>query len=58
MEYKEIINLLGGIVDPEKLPKYTTIKWIEFYNESNGKYNPNKDARFKTPELTNKHILS
>ena len=30
MEYKKIKNLLGGLVDPEKLPKYTTIKWIKF----------------------------
>ena len=36
-----------------KLPKYTTVKWIEVYDESDGTYNPNKDFRFKTPELRN-----
>ena len=53
MEYKKITNLLGGLVDPEKLPRYTTIKWVEIYDESDGTYNPNKDVRFKTTELTN-----
>ena len=50
MEYKKIISLLGGATDSTKLPKYTTVKWIEFYDESDGKYNPNKNIRFKTPE--------
>ena len=55
MEYKKIINLLGGTVDIKKLPKYTTVKWIDVFDESDGTYNPNKDVRFKTPEL--RHYL-
>ena len=53
MENKKIINLLGGTIDIAKLPKYTTVRWIEIYDESDGTYNPNKDVRFKTPELRN-----
>ena len=51
MEYQRIINLLDETVDITKLPKYTTVKLIEIYDESDGTYNPNKDVRFKTPEL-------
>ena len=31
--------------------KFTTIKWIEIFDQSNGSYNPNKDIRFKTPQI-------
>ena len=51
MEYQKFMNLLGGMIDTTKLPKYTTVKWIEVYDESDGTYNPNKDVIFKTPEL-------
>ena len=51
MEYKKIINLLGKTIDSTKLPKDTTRKWIEIYDQSNGTYNQNKDIRFKTPQL-------
>ena len=40
MEYKKIIDLLGGTVDITNLPKYTTVKWIEVYGESVGTCNP------------------
>ena len=53
MEYKKVIDLLGGTVDITNLPKYTTVKWIEVYGESVGTYNPNKNFRFKAPELRN-----
>ena len=46
-----MINLLGKTIDFTKLPKYTTRKWIEIYDQSNGTYNPHKDIRFKAPQL-------
>ena len=51
MEYQKIINFLGKTIDSTKLPKYTTRKWIEIYDQSNGTHNVNKDIRFKTPQL-------
>ena len=48
MEYQKIINLLGKTIYSTKLPKYTTRKWIEICDQSNGTYNPHKDVRFKT----------
>ena len=49
MGYKKITNLLGKL-DKDEIPKFTTIKWIEIFDQSNGTYNnPNKDFRFKTP---------
>ena len=46
------------IIPPEKrqkklnnIPKFTAIKWIEIFDRSNGTYNPNKDIRFKTPQM-------
>ena len=51
MEYQKIIKLLGKTIDPTKLPKYTTRKWIETFDQSNKIYNKNKDIRFKTPQL-------
>ena len=51
MEYQKIINRLGKTIDSTKLPKYTTRKWIEIYDQSNGTYNPHKNIRFKTSQL-------
>ena len=51
MEYQKIINLLGKTIDTTKLPKYTTRKWIEIYDQSNGSYDLNKDIEFKAPQL-------
>ena len=51
MEYQKIIKLLGKTIDPTKLPKYTTRKWIETFDQSNKIYNQNKDIRFKIPQL-------
>ena len=47
MGYNKITNLLGK-VDEDNIPKFTTIKWIEIFDQSNGTYNPNKNIRFKT----------
>ena len=50
MGYDEITNLLGKL-DEDDIPKFTTIKWIEIFDQSNGTYNPNKDVIFKTPQI-------
>ena len=34
-----------------KITKFTTIKWIEIFGQSNGTYNPDKDMRFKTTQM-------
>ena len=52
MGYNKIINLLRTPTEDE-IPKFTTIKWIEIFNQSNGIYNKNKDIRFKTSQLRN-----
>ena len=49
MQNKKIKNLLGKTT-PE-VPRFTTKKWIEIFDQSNGSYNPNKDIRFKTSQL-------
>ena len=50
MGYNIITNLLGKF-DKDEIPKFTSIKWIEIFDQSNGTYNPNKDIRFKTPQI-------
>ena len=52
MEYNKITNLLGK-VNKDEIPKFTTIKWIEIFDQSNGTYNKIKDIRFKTNQLRN-----
>ena len=44
-------NKILGKLDKDDIPKFTTINWIEIFDQSNGTYNPNKDIRFKTPQL-------
>ena len=50
MGYNKITNILGKL-DKDEIPKFATIKWIEIFDQSNGTYNPNKDIRFKTPQI-------
>ena len=50
--YNKITNLLGKLTKDE-IPKFTTVKWIEIFDQSNGTYNKNKDIRFKTNQLRN-----
>ena len=50
MGYNKIANHLVKL-DKVKIPKFTTVKWIEIFDQSNGTYNPNKDIRFKTPQI-------
>ena len=52
MGYNKITNLLGKL-DKDEIPKFTTIKWIEIFDQSNGTCNKNKDIRFKTNQLRN-----
>ena len=42
-----------GITNLEEFPKFSTKKWVEIFYYSNGTYSPNKDIRFKTPQLRN-----
>ena len=37
MGYSKITNLLGKL-DKDDIPKFTTIKWIEIFDQSNGAY--------------------
>ena len=50
MGYNKITNLLGKL-DKDEIPKFTTVKWIEIFDQSNGTYNLNKDIRFKTAQI-------
>ena len=52
MGYNKITNLLGKLTKDE-IPKFTTIKWIEIFDQSNGTYDKNSDIRFKTKQLRN-----
>ena len=52
MGYNKITNLLCKRTQDE-IPKFTTIKWIEIFDQSNATYNKNKDIRFKTNQLRN-----
>ena len=52
MGYNKITNLLGKPAEDE-IPKFTTIKWIEIFDQSNITCNKNKDIRFKTNQLRN-----
>ena len=51
MEYQKIINPLRKTTDSPKLPKFTTKKWTEIFDQSNGSHNKNKDIRVKIPQL-------
>ena len=50
MGCNKITNLLGKL-DKDDIPKFTSIEWIEIFDQSNENYNPNKDTRFKTPQI-------
>ena len=50
MGYNKITNLLGKL-GKDEIPKFTTTKWIEIFDQSDGTYNKNKDIRFKMNQL-------
>ena len=52
MGYNKITNILGNL-NKYEIPEFTTIKWIEIFDQSNGTYNRNKDIRFQTNQLRN-----
>ena len=52
MGYNKIENLLGKLTKDE-IPKFTTVKLIEIFDQSNGTYNKNKEIRFKISQLRN-----
>ena len=49
MEYQKITNLLGNI--PDKVPRFSTKKWIDVHDQSEETYNTNKQIRFKISML-------
>ena len=51
MEFQEIVNFLDKTSDDKDLPKFVTKKWIEVYDKSEKKYNPNKEIRIKISML-------
>ena len=51
MELQRIINLLDTTSDDKDLSRFATKKWIEVYDQSEKKYNVNREIRIKTPVL-------
>ena len=49
MEYQKITNLLDD--SPNKISKFRTRNWVEINDQSRGKYNDEKEIRFKTTML-------
>ena len=52
MRYNKTTNRLGKL-DKDGIPKFTSIKWIDIFDQSNGTYNKNKDIRFNANQLRN-----
>ena len=50
MEYQKITKLLGNIHD--KVPRFSTKKWIKAHDQSRGAYSTNKQIRLKISMLT------
>ena len=48
MEFQKITNFLDINSDNKDLPTFVTKKWIEVYDQSQGKYDINKKIRIKT----------
>ena len=42
MEFQKITNFLDTTSDNKDLPRFITKKWIEVYDQSEKRYNPNK----------------
>ena len=51
MEFQKITNFLDITSDNKDLSNFVTKKWIEFYDQSEGNYNVNKEIRIKTSML-------
>ena len=51
MEFQKIVNFIDRTSDNKDLPKFVTKKWIEFYDQSQGNYDVDKEIRIKTSML-------
>ena len=51
MEFQKIPNFLDTTSDDKDLPKFVTKKLVEFYDQSGGNCNVNKEIRIKTSVL-------
>ena len=51
MEFQKITIFLDITFHDKDLPKFLTKKWIEVYDQSEKKYNPNKEIIIKTSML-------
>ena len=51
MEFQKITNFLDTTSDDKDLPRFVTKKWIEVYDQSEKKCNPNKEIRIKKSML-------
>ena len=45
MEFQKIANFLNTTSDDKDLPRFVTKKWIEVYDQSEGNYNVNINAK-------------
>ena len=48
MEFQKIVNFRDTTSNDNDLPRFVAKKWIEVYDESEGKCNVNKEIRIKT----------
>ena len=51
MEFQKIVNFIDTTSDNKDLPRFSTKKSIEVYDQSQGNYNVNKEIRIKTSML-------
>ena len=51
MEFQKIVNFLDTTSDYKDLPKFVTKKWIEVFDQSQKKYDVNKEIRIKASML-------
>ena len=52
---QKITNFLD--ITSDNLPRFVTKKWIEFYDQSEKSYNPNKEIRIKTSLLRSFYVI-
>ena len=51
MKFQKVLNFLDKTFDNKNLPKFVTKKWIEVYDQSEKKYQPNKKSTIHTSML-------
>ena len=51
MEFQKVVKFPDTTSDDKDLPRFVTKKLIEFYDQSEGNYNVNKEIRIKTSIL-------